>query len=267
MVYLTTRANVLALCQHRSTIDVGKFEWLSIFMHWNIGQYRVLMNSISSMLPKCRLNVQVPAIPMPPPPPFEPMAPWTFTPPPNAQVRELVIFLTYIQSILPKTVSYTLVNQIMCSITLHQPLWEHLRNRRAGRGTHLSKGSSMTIRTIVGITPIISRLREMCKSWYEFSFISCMCISTRQCGWLLLDDVMTCLMYRKYLWMFLDNVDYFYSQMWCMFVDSHVYVCCLWILMCGWYCLSSDKYSVCEYMILCVVTRGGKHIGTTFGPW
>jgi hypothetical protein len=26
------------------------------------------------------------------PPPFEPMAPWTFTPPPDAQVQELVIF-------------------------------------------------------------------------------------------------------------------------------------------------------------------------------
>jgi hypothetical protein len=32
------------------------------------------------------LNVQVPGITIPPPLPFEPMAPWTFTPPPNAQV-------------------------------------------------------------------------------------------------------------------------------------------------------------------------------------
>jgi hypothetical protein len=53
MVHLTARANVLPLRQHHSTADVGKFEWLSIFMHWNIGQYRVLMNSISCMLPKC----------------------------------------------------------------------------------------------------------------------------------------------------------------------------------------------------------------------
>jgi hypothetical protein len=27
-----------------------------------------------------------------PPPPFEAMAPWTFIPPPHAQVRELVVF-------------------------------------------------------------------------------------------------------------------------------------------------------------------------------
>jgi hypothetical protein len=62
-------------------------------------------------------------------------------------------------------------------------------NRRVGWGTHLSKGSSMTIRMVVDITPTIPRLREMHKSWYEFGFMSCMCISMRQCGWLLLDDV------------------------------------------------------------------------------
>jgi hypothetical protein len=38
------------------------------------------------------LNVQVPAIPMLPAPPFEPMAPWTFTLPPDAQVWELDVF-------------------------------------------------------------------------------------------------------------------------------------------------------------------------------
>jgi hypothetical protein len=38
------------------------------------------------------LNVQVSAITIPLPPPFEPMAPWTFAPPPDAQVRELVVF-------------------------------------------------------------------------------------------------------------------------------------------------------------------------------
>jgi hypothetical protein len=38
-----------------------------------------------------RLNIQVPAIAMPPPPLFEAMAPWIFTPPPDAQVREFVI--------------------------------------------------------------------------------------------------------------------------------------------------------------------------------
>jgi hypothetical protein len=86
-------------------------------------------------------------------------------------------------------VSYTLINQIMSSITLHRPLWEHLVNRSTGHGTYLSKGSSMTIRTVVDITLTILRLREMRKSWYEFDFMSCMCISMRQYWWLLLDDV------------------------------------------------------------------------------
>jgi hypothetical protein len=62
-------------------------------------------------------------------------------------------------------------------------------NRRAGRGTHLSKGSSTIIQMIVDITPIISCLCEMSKSWYELSFMPCMCISMRQCGSLLLDNV------------------------------------------------------------------------------
>jgi hypothetical protein len=56
LVHLVARANVPALCQGRSTADVGKFEWLSIFMHWNIGQYGVPTNSISGMLRKCRVE-------------------------------------------------------------------------------------------------------------------------------------------------------------------------------------------------------------------
>jgi hypothetical protein len=93
---------------------------------------------------------------------------------------------------------------------------------------------------------------------------------------------MTCHMYQKYVWIFIDNVDDFYSQIWCMFVNSHIWctsfvdshiwcVCYLWILIydvyvvcgfsCGWYCLCGDKYSVChKYMNFCVVTRGGKYI-------
>jgi hypothetical protein len=108
---------------------------------------------------------------------------------PMLRYENLLYFISYIQSISLKPISYTLVNQIMCSITLHRPLWEHLGNRRVGQGTHLSKGSSMTIWMVVDITPTISYLREMRKSWYEFGFMSCMCISMRQCRWLILDDV------------------------------------------------------------------------------
>jgi hypothetical protein len=48
----------------------------------------------------------------------------------------------------------------MYSITLHRLLWEHLVKRRAGRGTHLFKGSSTTLWMVVEITPIILRLHE-----------------------------------------------------------------------------------------------------------
>jgi hypothetical protein len=57
-----------------------------------------------------------------------------------------------------------MVIQIMCSIIFHRPLWEHLVNRRAGQETHLSKGSSTTIQTVVDITPTIPHHREMLKS-------------------------------------------------------------------------------------------------------
>jgi hypothetical protein len=90
---------------------------------------------------------------------------------PTLRYENLLYFISYIQSMLSKTIFYIFVNQIMCSITLHRPLWEHLVNRRVGQGTYLSKGSSMTIRMVVDITPTIPRLREMGKSWYEFGFI------------------------------------------------------------------------------------------------
>jgi hypothetical protein len=79
----------------------------------------------------------------------------------SVRYENLLYFRSYIQSILSKTVSYTLVNQIMCSITLRRPLWEHLGNWSVGQGIHLSKGSSMIIRMMVDITPTISRLHEM----------------------------------------------------------------------------------------------------------
>jgi hypothetical protein len=131
----------------------------------------------------------------------------------------------------------------MCSITLHRPLWEHLVNRRAGRGTHLSKGTSMTLWMVVDITPTIPRLCEIHKSWYEFSFMLCMCISMRQCGWLVLDDVddlsyvskIRVNVYRQYGWLLFSNMVYvcgvsyivyvvcgFLYMMCMLFVDSHV---------------------------------------------
>jgi hypothetical protein len=96
---------------------------------------------------------------------------------PMLRYENLLYFISYIQSILSKTVSYTLVNQIMCSITLHRPLWEDLGNRREGRGTHFSKGSSMTIRMVVDITPTISHLHVMCKSCslYVYVWICVLC--------------------------------------------------------------------------------------------
>jgi hypothetical protein len=127
----------------------------------------------------------------------------------------------------------------------------------------------MTLWMVVEITPTFPRLREMHKSWYEFSFMSCMCISMRQCGWLLLDDVddlsyvsKICMnVYRRCGWLLFSNMVYVcgLSYMMC--------VCHLWILMCWWwYCLCGDKYSVCDYMNFCVVTCGGKHIRHHFWP-
>jgi hypothetical protein len=152
---------------------------------------------------------------------------------PTLRYENLMYFISYIQLILWKMISYTMVNQIMCSITLHRPLWEYLVNMRAGWGTQLSKGSSMTILTVVDITPTIPRLREMRKSWYEFDFMSCMCISMRQCGWLLLYDVddlsyvsRVCVnVYRQCGCLLFSNIMYVcgLSCMMCMlFVDSHV---------------------------------------------
>jgi hypothetical protein len=149
---------------------------------------------------------------------------------PKLRYENLLYFISYIQSILSKTVSYTLVNQIMCSITLHRPLWEHLVNRRASWGTHLSKGFSTTIRTLVDITTTIPCLREMRKSWYEFGFMSCMCICMRQCRWLLLDDVndlsyvsKICVnVYRQCGWLLFSNMVYVVCGFSC--VDDIVYV-------------------------------------------
>jgi hypothetical protein len=115
------------------------------------------------------LNVHVPAITIPPLPPFEPMAPWTFTPNLDAHVWELIVFyIFYSINIIKKPSLIPWSIKLMCSIALHQPLWERLVNRRVGRGTHLSKDSSTILRAIVDITRTILCLRKMHKSWYEF---------------------------------------------------------------------------------------------------
>jgi hypothetical protein len=211
-------------------------------MHWNIGQYGVLTNSISSdMLPKFQVeylssghnNISSISI-------------WAngsldLYPASRRLGTRTYCILSYIRSILSKPISYTLVNQIMCSVTLHRPLWEHLVNRRAGRRTHLSKGSSTTIWTVVDITPTILCLREMRKSWYEFGFISCMCISMRKCGCLLLDDVddlsyvlkIRVNVYRQCGWLLLSNMVYVCGLsciMSMLFVDSHV-----WMILFMWW--------------------------------
>jgi hypothetical protein len=148
------------------------------------------MNSISGMLPKCWVEHSSSSHNK-----FSSTSVWAngssdFTPPPDAQVWELVIFyILYSINIVKKPSLIPWLIKSMCSITLHQPVWEHLVNRRAGWGTHFSKGSSTTLRMVVDITWAIPCLHEMRKSWYEFGFMSCMCMSMRQCGWLLLDDV------------------------------------------------------------------------------
>jgi hypothetical protein len=112
------------------------------------------------------LNVQVPTITIPPPLSFEPMAPWTFSPAsrhPGMRICCILylIFNQYYQklALIPWSI------KSMCSITLHRPLWEHLVNGRVGRRTHLFKGSSTTLQTVVDITWTIPRLRDMRKSW------------------------------------------------------------------------------------------------------
>jgi hypothetical protein len=116
----------------------------------------------------------------------------------------------------------------MCSITLHRQLWEHLVNWRAGRGTHLSKGSSSTLRTIVDITRTILRLHEMRKSCSLY-----VCVTM----W------MICCMFVS------DNVDdmvYVWDK-----VDDNIYV-------------MMDEFAIYMCMIFCAETCGGNKLGSTF---
>jgi hypothetical protein len=161
---------------------------------------------------------------------FEPMAPWSFTLPPNTQVWELVVFYILYSINIIKTVSYTLVNKIMCSITLHRPLWEHLENRRAGQGTHLSKGSSTTIRTVVDITATISHLREMHKSCSLYVYVW-MCV--------LCHMVYVC----ETMWM-----------IWCMFKTKWMIMCMWWY---GWICYIyvMNLLYICAWFFYCDTWR------------
>jgi hypothetical protein len=76
--------------------------------------------------------------------------------------------------------------------------------------------------------------------------ISCLvCVSMRQCGWLVLEDMCTCHMYQKCVWIFIWHV------------DSHiVYV----VRQCGWqYSVCGDEFAICDkYMSFYVVKRGEK---------
>jgi hypothetical protein len=103
----------------------------------------------------------------------------------------------------------------ICSITLHRPLWEHLVNRRAGRGTHLSNGSSTTLQTVVGITRTIPRLRGMRKSCSLYVYET-MCV--------LYHMVYVC----ETMWM-----------IWCMLETMWMIMCMWWwmnlLYICAWF--------------------------------
>jgi hypothetical protein len=129
----------------------------------------------------------------------------------------------------------------ICSITFHRPLWEHLVNKSADRGTHLSNTSSTTLQTVVDITRTIPHLCEMRKSCSLFVYetmcvLVIWCMFVRQCGW-----------YIVCLW---DNVD----DMVCVWdnVDDNVYVV-------------MDEFAIYMCLIFCVATRGGSKLGITFG--
>jgi hypothetical protein len=77
-------------------------------------------------------------------------------------------------------------------------------------------------------------------------------------------------MYQKYVWMFIDDVDDFYSQIWYMFVDSHIW--CVYVI-CGFSCVGDDiVYVVINILYVTIWIFVLSHVeenilGTTFGPW
>jgi hypothetical protein len=125
-----------------------RYVWVILHYHWNIGQYWVLMNSISGMFPKCSLersifcynntssttvwaNGSLDRYP----------ASWR----PDIRTCYILYLILnqYYQK--PSLIPWSITS--ICSITLHRLLWEHLVNRRVSRGTYLSKDSSMLWRS------------------------------------------------------------------------------------------------------------------------
>jgi hypothetical protein len=111
-----------------------------------------------------RLNVQVPAITIPP---FEPVTPWTFTPPPDGQVWELVVFcILYSINIIKNCLLYlSQSNQCVVSHSIGHYRSTWCTGGLVENSFNLSKGSSTILWTVVDITQTTLRLREMRKSW------------------------------------------------------------------------------------------------------
>jgi hypothetical protein len=136
-----------------------------------------------------------------------------------------------------------------------------------GSNRRCSEPSSSTSRSPLIDLPRTSR-KIRTHPTIKFGFMSCMCISMRQCPWLILDDVDDLSYLSKYVWMFIDNVDDFYSQIWCLLVDSRIW--CMYVL-CGFSSVDDIVYVVVNIpyvsiWIFCVATHGVKHIRRHFWP-
>jgi hypothetical protein len=133
-----------------------------------------------------------------------------------------ILYLTLNQyyqkpSLIPWSVKF------ICSITLHRPLWENLVNRRAGRGNHLSKGSSTTLWTVVDITQTIPHLCEMRKSC-SFYVYETMCVRVISIENVCANVYLTCgFSYGVCLWDGVDDMVYVCETMWIM---------CMWWWIC-----------------------------------
>jgi hypothetical protein len=152
-----------------------------LYFHSNIGQYGVLMNSISGMLPKCQVECSISG---------------------HNNTSSISVWANGSLDLYPTSRRSGMRTCCILYLTLNQYYHNNLLylvNWRAGWGTHLSKGSSMALRMVVEITPTIPRLYEMCKSYslyvYVWMCVLChmvyvcgtmwmiCCIFFRQCGW------------------------------------------------------------------------------------
>jgi len=181
------------------------------------------------------------------------MVPWTAPPPSDAQVWELLYFISYNHSMSSKTVSYTLITSLY-SFRLHHPLCMHLAMRRVDHSTRLSRGYWTSLRTQVTRT-VVDRTRtiRMCKCLYDDNV--CVGTMTNISSWWLCwtlfvwpcDDVG----WELYLWL---DVWYLCQRQcgWLYMVDGNVYD--LWYFNVVIYgCLASWKY-VCFFVLH---VRGG----------